>query len=116
MFSALLALLPSLLSAGVTAWNKSKDLTITAITSSVGVASAQASYMKEVLGHPLSAPSLMCYALAGWFFKAAFLDKVIGPALGYQWYTDPLTGGTKEIAMIVCSGMFFSGIAAILKR
>jgi hypothetical protein len=43
-------------------------------------------------------------------------DKVIGSALGYSWATDALTGGTKEMAMIVASGMFFSGIANILKR
>src|SRR3954462_11918266 len=112
----LISLIPSLINGVVTAYNKSKDVSIAAIQSAGSIASAQAQYMTAVLGHPLSPPSICCYALAIWFFKAVACDKVIGPALGYQWTTDALTGGTKEIAMIVASGMFFSGIANILKR
>ncbi len=112
----LIGLLPSLLNSIVVAYNKSKDVSIAALQATAGVATAQAQYMTAVLGHPLSPPSICCYALAIWFFKAVACDKVIGPALGYAWATDPLGGGTKELAMIVASGMFFSGIANILKR
>lgn len=100
----------------ITAYNKSKDVSIAAIQSAGGIAAAQAQAMSAWIGHPLSPPSIMCYGVAIWFFKAAACDKVIGPALGYKWTTDPLTGGTAEIAMIVVSGMFFSGIANIIKR
>jgi hypothetical protein len=98
------------------AYNKSKDVSIAAINSAGSIAAAQAQAMTAWIGHPLSPPSICCYGVAIWFFKASACDKVIGPALGYSWSTDPLTGGTAEIAMIVVSGMFFSGIANIIKR
>lgn len=100
----------------ITAYNKSKDVSITAIQSAGTIAAAQAQAMSAWIGHPLSPPSICCYGVAIWFFKATACDKVIGPVLGYRWSTDPLTGGTAEIAMIVVSGMFFSGIANIIKR
>ena len=112
----ILGLLPSLLNGVVTAYNKSKDVTISAYQSAVGVASAQAQAMTAWIGHPFSPPAIMAYGVAIWFFKSTAMDKVIGPALGYAWRTDPLTGDTKEIAMIVVSGMFFSGIASIIKK
>lgn len=108
--------LTSLATAAITAYTKTKDVSIAAIQSAGGIAAAQANAMTAWIGHPFSPPSIMCYALAGWFFKAAFLDKVVGPALGYQWHTDPLSGDLKDIAMIVTSGMFFSGIASIVRR
>lgn len=100
----------------VTAYTKSKDVTITAIQSSVGIASAQVQAMSLWIGHPLSPPSIMAYGVAIWFFKATACDKVIGPALGYKWTTDPISGETAVIAGLVVSGMFFSGIANILRR
>jgi hypothetical protein len=108
--------LTSLASGIVSAYNKSKDVSITAIQSAVGIASAQAQAMSLWIGHPLSPPSLMAYGVAIWFFKATACDKVIGPALGYSWSTDPLGGETAVIAGLVVSGMFFSGIANIIKR
>jgi hypothetical protein len=116
MLSIIFGGLTQLATAAVTAWNKSKDVSIAAIQSAGGIAAAQAQAMTAWIGHPLSPPSIMCYGLAGWFFKAAFLDKVVGPAFGYQWHTDPLSGDLKDIAMIVASGMFFSGIASIVRR
>jgi len=112
----LLSLLPSLATAAITAWNKSKDVSIAAIQASVGIAGAQAQAMTAWIGHPLSPPSLMAYGVAIWFFKATACDKVIGPAFGYQWSTDPLGGDTAIIASTVVAGMFFSGIANIIKR
>ena len=108
--------LTQLASVAITAYNKSKDVSIAAIQSAGGIAAAQAQAMTAWIGHPLSPPSICCYGVAIWFFKATACDKVIGPALGYRWSTDPLTGGTAEIAMIVVSGMFFSGIANIIRR
>lgn len=108
--------LTTLVNGAIAAYNKSKDVTITAIQASVGLAASQVQAMSLWIGHPLSPPSIMCYGLAGWFFKAEFLDKVVGPALGYNWHTDPLSGDLKDISMIVASGMFFSGIANIIKR
>jgi hypothetical protein len=116
MLSIILGGLTQLASVAISAYNKGKDVSIAAIQSAGGIAAAQAQAMTAWIGHPLSPPSIMCYGLAGWFFKAAFLDKVVGPALGYQWHTDPLSGDLKDIAMIVTSGMFFSGIANIIKR
>ncbi len=98
------------------AYNKSKDVSIEAIKSAGAIAASQVQAMSLWIGHPLSPPSIMCYGLAGWFFKAAFLDKVVAPAFGYNWSTDPLSGDLKDVAMIVASGMFFSGIANIIKR
>lgn len=112
----LLSLIPSLLTAGLTAYNKSKDVTIAAIQSGAGIAAAQVQAMALWIGHPLSPPSIMCYGVAIWFFKATACDKVIGPAFGYNWTTDPIGGETAVIAGLVVSGMFFSGIANIIKR
>lgn len=108
--------LSSIATAAITAYNKSKDVSIAAIQSSAGIAAAQANAMSHWIGHPLSPPSLMAYGVAVWFFKSTAMDKVIGPALGYRWSTDPLTGETAIIASAVVAGMFFSGIANIIKR
>lgn len=116
MWTLIFGGLTSIVNGVVTAYNKSKDVSIAAIQSAGGIAAAQAQAMTAWIGHPLSPPSICCYGVAIWFFKATACDKVIGPALGYKWTTDPLTGGTAEIGMIVVSGMFFSGIANIIKR
>lgn len=112
----LLTLLPSIINGAVTAWNKSKDVSIAAIQSAGSIATAQVQAMSLWIGHPLSPPAIMAYGVAIWFFKATACDKVIGPALGYQWSTDPISGETAVIAGLVVSGMFFSGIANIIKR
>lgn len=116
MLTGILALLSTVAGGLITAYNKSKDVTIAAVAASVGIATAQAQAMTAWIGHPLSPPSIMAYGVAVWFFKASAVDKVIGPALGFEWTTDPLRGDTQAIAMIVVSGMFFSGIASIIKR
>lgn len=106
----------SLATAALSAYNKSKDVSIAAIQSAGSIAAAQAQAMSLWIGHPLSPPSIMCYGVAIWFFKSTAMDKVIGPAFGYTWSTDPLTGETAVIAGVVVSGMFFSGIANIIRR
>jgi hypothetical protein len=116
LWSLALSGLSTLVNGAVTAYNKSKDVAITAIQSAGSIAASQVQAMSLWIGHPLSPPSIMCYGLAIWFFKATAMDKVIGPALGYRWNTDPITGETAAIAAIVASGMFFSGIANIIKR
>lgn len=116
MWSLALGGLSTLLNGLVTAYNKSKDVSITAIQSAGSIASAQAQAMSLWIGHPLSPPSIMAYGVAIWFFKATACDKVIGPALGYKWATDPIDGETAIIAGLVVSGMFFSGIAGIIRR
>jgi hypothetical protein len=105
-----------IINGAVAAYTKSKDVTIATVQASVGIASAQVQAMSLWIGHPLSPPSIMAYGVAIWFFKATACDKVIGPALGYHWKTDPISGETAVIAGLVVSGMFFSGIANILRR
>lgn len=101
----------------LTAYNKSKDVSIEAIKSAGSIASAQAQAMALWIGHPLSPPSIMCYAVAFHFAKALVYDPHLSVWLyGHAGFTPHLEGGTKEIAMIVVSGMFFSGIANIIKR
>jgi hypothetical protein len=116
MWQLIFGALPALVNGAITAYNKSKDVAITAIQSAGALASSQVQAMTLWIGHPLSPPAIMAYAVAVWFFKAVACDKVIGPALGYRWKTDPLSGETAAIAAIVVSGMFFSGIANIIKR
>ncbi len=116
-FSGIIAALMPLVTAGITAYNKSKDVSIEAIKSAGSIAASQANAMALWIGHPLSPPSIMCYAVAFHFAKALVWD----PHLALWWYgaagfTPHLEGGTKEIAMIVVSGMFFSGIANIIRR
>ncbi len=106
----------TLVNGAITAYNKSKDVSITAINASVGLAQAAVSGMSLWIGHPFSPPSIMAYGVAIWFFKATACDKVIGPALGYRWTTDPISGETAVIAGLVVAGMFGSGIANIIKR
>ena len=127
MLSIIFGGLTSLASALVTAYNKSldvsiagiqktRDVSVSAINSSVGLAQAAVAGMSLWIGHPLSPPSIMAYGVAIWFFKATACDKVIGPALGYEWSTDPIGGETAVIAGLVVAGMFTSGIANIIKR
>jgi len=108
--------LTTLVNGAITAYNKSKDVSIAAIQSAGSIAAAQVQAMSLWIGHPLSPPAIMSYGVAIWFFKATACDKVIGPALGYRWTTDPISGETAVIAGLVVSGMFFSGIANIIKR
>jgi hypothetical protein len=116
MISIIISALTSLGGGLLAAYNKSKDVTIEAFKASVGIASAQVQAMSLWIGHPLSPPSIMAYGVAIWFFKATACDKVIGPALGYRWSTDPISGETAVIAGLVVSGMFFSGIAKIIRQ
>ena len=116
MWTLIFGFLTTLVSSAITAYNKSKDVSIAAIQSAASIASSQVQAMSLWIGHPLSPPSIMAYGVAIWFFKATACDKVIGPALGYQWNTDPISGETAVIAGLVVSGMFFSGIASIIKR
>jgi hypothetical protein len=44
------------------------------------------------------------------------IDNVLCPTVGWECSTPALKGGTAELAWIVASGMFFSGIANIIKR
>lgn len=110
------AIIKTILGGLIEAWNKSKDVSITAIQSAGVIASAQAQAMTAWIGHPLSPPSIMCYAIAIWFFKAVAIDNVLCPTVGWECSTPALRGGTAELAWIVASGMFFSGIANIIKR
>jgi hypothetical protein len=116
MFSAIIAAITTIGGGLITAYNKSKDVSIAAIQSSVGIAQAQVHAMSLWIGHPLSPPSIMAYGVAIWFFKATACDKVIGPALGYRWSTDPISGETAVIAGLVVAGMFSAGVVGIIKR
>lgn len=116
MWGLLATLAGQVINGAITAYNKSKDVSITAIQSAGSIAASQVQAMSLWIGHPLSPPSIMCYGIAIWFFKATACDKVIGPALGYNWTTDPIGGETATLAAVVVSGMFFSGIANIIKR
>lgn len=116
MWALLTSVALPLINGVVTAYNKSKDVSIAALQSTAAIATAQVQAMTLWIGHPLSPPSIMCYGIAIWFFKATACDKVIGPALGYKWTTDPIGGETAVIAGLVVSGMFFSGITKIIKQ
>lgn len=117
MLSLIIGGITSLATAAVTAYNKSKDVSIAAIQSAGSIASAQVQAMALWIGHPLSPPSIMCYAVAFHFAKALVYDPHLAVFIyGKAGFTPHLEGGTKEIAMIVVSGMFFSGIANIIKR
>jgi hypothetical protein len=116
VFTALLALLPSIINGAITAYNKSKDVSIAALSTAGAIAAAQVQAMTLWIGHPLSPPSLMCYAVAIWFCKAVAIDNVLCPTLEWECSTPALKGGTAELAWIVVSGMFFSGIASIVRR
>lgn len=117
MFSLIFGGLTSLATAAISAYNKSKDVSISAIQSAGGIAAAQVQAMALWIGHPLSPPSIMCYAVAFHFAKALVYDPHFSVWMyGHAGFTPHLEGGTKEIAMIVVSGMFFSGIANIIKR
>ena len=112
-----LKFLPSIAGAVASVINKAKDVTISAYTTTANVATAQAEYMTAVLGHPLSAPSILCYSVALYYGKAIAYDNVISYWLtGRYGNTPELIPSTAYIAMIIISGMFFSGIAGIIKR
>jgi len=101
----------------LTAYNKSKDVSIAALQATAGVASAQAQAMSAWIGHPLSPPSLLCYAVAIFYGKAIAYDNVISFWItGHAGFTPALTTETAAVAAIIISGMFFSGIASIVRR
>lgn len=114
--SGIIALLGPVFTAISNLYGKSKDVSIAAIQSAGSIASAQVQAMTLWIGHPLSPPSIMCYAIAIHFFKAVAIDNVLCPSIGWECSTPALKGGTAELAWIVVSGMFFSGIANIIKR
>lgn len=117
MFGLIFGGLTTLVNGALTAYNKSKDVSIAAIQSAGSIASAQAQAMALWIGHPLSPPSIMCYTVAFHFAKSLIYDPHLAVWLyGKTGFTPHLEGGTKEIAMIVVSGMFFSGIAQIMRK
>lgn len=114
---ALISLLTTVGGGLITAYNKSKDVTITAIQSSVGIAGAQAQAMALWIGHPLSPPSILAYSVAIYYSKAIAYDNVISFWItGHAGNTPGITGATAYVASVVIAGMFFSGIANIIKR
>lgn len=114
---AIVSALMPLVTAALTAYNKTKDVSMEAIKSAGSIAASQVQAMALWIGHPLSPPSIMCYAVAFHFTKALVYDPHLAVWLyGKAGFTPHLEGGTKEIAMIVVSGMFFSGIANIIRR
>lgn len=117
IISAIIGLIPTIINGAITAYNKSKDVSIAAIQSAGSIAASQVQAMSLWIGHPLSPPSIMSYAVAFHFTKAVVYDPHIAVWLyGKAGFTPFLEGGTKEIAMLVVSGMFFSGIANIVRR
>jgi hypothetical protein len=115
--AGIIAAIMPLVTAGITAYTKSKDVAISAIQASGTIAAAQAQAMSLWIGHPLSPPSIMCYAIAFHFTKALVWDPHLSLLIyGVTGFTPHLIGGTQEIAMIVVSGMFFAGIANIIRR
>jgi hypothetical protein len=75
---AIISALSTLGSAAIGAYNKTKDVSITALQTTASIAQSQVQAMSLWIGHPLSPPSIMCYGVAIWFFKATAMDKVIG--------------------------------------
>lgn len=117
MLGLILSALTSLASGIVTAYNKSKDVTITAIQASVGLAASAVQGMSLWIGHPFSPPSLLAYSVAIYYGKAIAYDNVVSYWItGHAGYTPPITGETATVAGLVIAGMFSSGIANIIKR
>ena len=100
----------------ITAWNKSKDVTMAGYTSAATVATAQAEYMKSVIGAPLSPPSLLCYAVALYYAKAIAYDNVVSFWItGEAGFTTPLRGETAYAALVVLSGMFAGALYRVVR-
>lgn len=117
MIALALALFGKLAEVGLAAYNKSKDVSITAIQSAGSIAASQVQAMTLWIGHPLSPPSIMCYAVAIYYGKAIAYDNVISFWIfGVYGFTPGIRGDTAAVAAVVVSGMFFSGIANIIKR
>lgn len=111
MLAALLGFIPTLLNGVVTAYNKSKDVTIASIRASVGIAQAQAAAMTAWVGHPLSPQSILCYAVVLYWAKVIAYDQVISFwVTGRAGYTPPLQEGAALVSSIAIGGMFGSGI------
>lgn len=109
--------LTSLASAVVTAYNKSKDVSIAAIQASVGIAASQVQSMSLWIGHPFSPPALLAYAVAIYYGKAIAYDNVVSFWItGHAGYTTPIEGTTAYVAGLVVAGMFSAGVANIIKR
>lgn len=101
----------------VAAYNKSKDVSITAIQASVGLAASAVQGMSLWIGHPFSPPSILAYTVAIYYGKAIAYDNVISFwIVGHAGFTPPITGVTASVAAVVVAGMFGSGIANIIKR
>ena len=106
-FGTIISAVTTLGSGLLTAYNKSKDVTIAGYQSAATMAHAQADYMKAVLGHPLSPPSLLCYAVALYYGKSIAFDNVIAFwVFGEAGFTPPIKGETAYAALVILSGMF----------
>lgn len=113
----IIPLLSTVANGAITAYNKSKDVSITAIQSVGSLAASQVSAMGLWIGHPLSPPSIACYSVALYYGKAIAYDNVLSYWItGHAGYTPPLTTETAYVAAVIMSGMFFSGIANVIKR
>ncbi len=106
MFSLILGGLTSLATAAITAFNKSKDVTIAGIQGTVSVARAQLGYMTAALDHPLSPVSLICYVVAIRFIKIGLFDNMICPSLAIECTTRALGGTYAYLETVAIGGMF----------
>lgn len=116
MIGLVISFLARLLGGLVTAWNKSKDVTIAGYASVVGLASAQAEYMRSVIGHPLSPPSILCYTVALYDAKCIAYDNIISYWFtGRAGYTAPLFGDTAYAHLVILSGMFAGALYRVIR-
>lgn len=107
-------LLSSLLTAGLAAYNKSKDVTIATVQASVGIASAQATAATAWLGHPLSPQALLAYAVSLYWGKAICYDNIISYwVTGHAGFTPTLQEGAALVSSITIGGMFSAGITRV---
>lgn len=106
MLAFLSSILPALATAAITAYNKSKDVTIATVQGAVTVTGEQLRYMTAALDHPLSPVSIICYVVAARFVKIGLFDNMICSSVGWQCSTPALAGTYGNLEIVAIGGMF----------
>lgn len=122
MWALLLSYLPGVVKSALEAYNKHQDtvlgkykvdgtVDVAALSGAVALEQAKAEVLKAEQGHwfTRSIRPLMAMPVVIFLWKVIVVDKIVGPALGYKWATDAITGDAGVWVGLIIGGYFLHG-------
>lgn len=121
---------PSIVTAALTAYNKTKDVElekykvdgtvdVAALQSLTALEQAKVDLLKTEQGNWLTRciRPLMAFPVIIFLWKVIVLDKVVAPMVGVKWHTDPIDGNVAIWVGIIISGYFvYTTVLDVFRR